>query len=147
MDEPKPKIGVGVLVYKDGKILMGKRINISGHGQYAGPGGHLEFGETIEECAARETKEEANIEIENIKVISLATLLFDGSTRHYIDIGVVADWKAGEIQNLEPTKREDWAWYELDALPEPLYSMELRYIDALKTGTVYQGTVRSDKVN
>lgn len=34
-----PKVGVGVVVFKDGKILLGKRINAHGDGEYEGPGG------------------------------------------------------------------------------------------------------------
>lgn len=50
--------GVGVLVTKDGKFLCGIR---SDNGQICGPGGHIETGETPEQAAVRETKEEFGI--------------------------------------------------------------------------------------
>ncbi len=50
----KPLVGVGVLVFKDNKILMGRRKGSHGAGTWAPPGGHLEFGETPEDCAHNE---------------------------------------------------------------------------------------------
>ena len=43
--ELRPKVGIGVLVFKGGKVLLGKRKNKDGlgDGQYAGTGGHLEL--------------------------------------------------------------------------------------------------------
>lgn len=59
MDEVTPT-GCGVLVVKDGKILIGERKD---NGLVCGPGGHIEIGETPEEAAIRETREEFGINI------------------------------------------------------------------------------------
>ena len=53
---------VGVLVIQDGKILCGRRTNDTSRGTICGPGGHIEQGESPEEAAMRETKEEFGIE-------------------------------------------------------------------------------------
>ena len=54
-----PRIGVGVIAENsDGLMLLGKRKNAHGEGDWEPPGGHLEFGETPIECAIRELKEE-----------------------------------------------------------------------------------------
>ena len=63
MNELHPRVGVGLLIFKDGKVLMGKRKGAHGSGEHSGPGGHLEHLESIEECARRETREETGIEI------------------------------------------------------------------------------------
>ena len=139
-EQKRPKVGVGVFVFKDGKVLMGPRVNTHGADTYCGPGGHLEFGETIEECAARETREEAGIEIENVRIISFSNLLLWG--KHYLDIGVVADWKSGEPQALEPDVRPEWGWYDLDKLPGERFPSDVFKLEALKTGKMYFGTVR-----
>ena len=59
MDAVTPT-GCGVLVVKDGKILIGERKD---NGLVCGPGGHIEIGETPEEAAIRETREEFGINI------------------------------------------------------------------------------------
>lgn len=68
------KVGVGVMVLKDGKVLLSKRKGSHGSGEYAFPSGHLEYMEGFEECARRETKEECGIEIQNIKFLFLANV-------------------------------------------------------------------------
>lgn len=136
MSENQVKVGVGVLVFKDGQVLMGKRLNAHGDGEYCGPGGHLEFMETIEDCAKRETMEEVGIEIQNLRVLCTTNMRRYGS-HHYIDVGVVADWKSGEVQNMEPHKRESWEWYDPDNLPTPLFGVEHIYFEALKTGQAF----------
>ena len=61
------KVGVGVMILKGKKVLLHKRFGSHGEGEYASPGGHLEFGESIGDCAKRETTEETGIKIKNIK--------------------------------------------------------------------------------
>lgn len=137
-----PKVGVGVFVIKDGRVLMGQRKGSHGSGDFAGPGGHLEFGETIEECAIREVKEETGIEIENLRVISVANLLY-WTDKHYIDFGVIADWKSGDPTVLEPEKCVGWNWYSFDELPSPRFGSVDVYVAAMKSGQVYSGTHRA----
>ena len=52
-----PKIGVGVLIRKDGKVLFGKRKGDHGNGTWCPPGGHLEKFETIVDVARCEASE------------------------------------------------------------------------------------------
>ena len=133
MSEEKTKVGVGVVVFKEGKILLGRRKGAHGAGEYAGPGGHLEYMESVEECAKRETLEETGMEIDNVRFLCLSNLK-TYAPKHYIDIGVVADWVSGEPKVLEPEKLESWDWYDLDAIPQPLFGVEPNYLEALKTG-------------
>lgn len=62
-----PKVGVGVFVMRNGQVLIGKRKGAHGEGEYSFPGGHLEYMESFEGCARRETQEETGIEIQNIR--------------------------------------------------------------------------------
>lgn len=55
------KGSVGVIVVNGGRILNGTRHNDFGYGLVCGPGGHIEEGETPEQAAFRETKEEFGI--------------------------------------------------------------------------------------
>lgn len=132
----RPKVGIGVAVFKEGKILLGKRKGAHGSGEYAGPGGHLEHLEFFENCAKRETLEETGMEIGNVRFLCLSNLK-KYAPKHYVDIGIIADWKSGEPQILEPEKCESWGWYDLDNLPQPLFGVEPNYIEAIKTGRIY----------
>lgn len=133
MEPNRPKVGVGVMIVKDGKVLLGKRKGSHGTGQYAWPGGHMEYMESFEECAKRETLEEAGIKIKNVRFLRLANLK-EYAPKHYVDIGLIADWESGEPKVMEPGKVESWNWYELDKLPSPLFSTISSYMEALKTG-------------
>ena len=130
-----------MLILKDGKILLGKRRGSHGEGEYAFPGGHLEHGESFEDCARRETREESGIEIENIRFGVLANIT-QYPPHHYVYIGTVADWKSGEPTVRELDKCESWRWYALDALPQPLFEPCVHSIRAYATGQYYFGEVK-----
>jgi len=63
----RPAVGVAVIVMKNGKLLLGKRLNSQGSGTWAFPGGHLELKESIENCAKREVFEETGLFIKNLQ--------------------------------------------------------------------------------
>lgn len=128
------KVGVGLFILKDGKVLLGKRKSSHGADEYGGLGGHLEYGETMMEAALRETAEECGIIIKNLQLLCVSDLL-TYSPKHYVDVGFSAEWESGELQVLEPTKCESWQWYSLDDLPENLFGCVSAYVEAYKTGT------------
>ena len=136
MENERPKVGIGVLVFKDVKVLLGKRIGAHAAGVYGGPGGHLEHMESFAECARRETREEAGIEVENIRFLCLTNFQAH-APKHYVDIGLAADWKSGEPQVPEPEKHGPWDWWDLNNLPTPLWASVGNYIKSLNTGQKY----------
>ena len=95
MEQQIPQVGIGVMIFKGGKVLLGKTKGSHGAGEYAFPGGHLEYMESFEDCAKRETLEEAGIEIENVRFNCLSNVT-SYKPKHYVHIGVVADWKSGD---------------------------------------------------
>jgi 8-oxo-dGTP diphosphatase len=131
-----PKVGIGVMVIKDGKVLLGKRKGTHGQGEYAWPGGHLEYMESFADCAKREVKEETGMEITNIRFLRVLNLK-DYKPKHYVDIGLAADWASGEPQLCEPDRIESWDWYDIDKLPHPMFVGEITNIEAYKTGKNY----------
>lgn len=135
-NQNQPITGIGVAIFKDGKILLGKRKGAHGEGEYAFPGGKLDYLESFEECARRETREECGIEIENIRFQLVANLLHY-KPKHYTHIGLIADWKSGEPKVCEPDKCENWDWYDLGNLPEPLFFVTELAFDSLKTAKNY----------
>jgi 8-oxo-dGTP diphosphatase len=138
MDEKqRPKVGVGVMVLKDGKVLMTKRKGSHGAGEYSFPGGHLEYTESFEDCATRETKEECGIEIKNIR-FSFLTNVKKYAPKHYVHVGLVADWSSGEPKTMEPEKAGEWKWFDLDKLPdEPIFEFCKLAFGSYKTGKTY----------
>jgi len=117
----RPGVGVGVIVKKDGKIILQKRKGVHGEGTWCPPGGHLEYGETPEQAAIRETKEEVNVDISNPRVVGLTNDIMHDYKKHYVTIFVEADYAGGIAVVNELDKIEKVQWCALDSLPEPLF--------------------------
>jgi 8-oxo-dGTP diphosphatase len=114
-----PQVGVGVIVLRQGLVLLGQRKGSHGSGTWALPGGHLEFGETVEDCAAREVREESGLGIQSVVAGPYSNDLFEG--RHYVTLFVVAHGPEGEPRVLEPEKCAQWLWCRWSELPQPLF--------------------------
>lgn len=116
----RPKVGVGVIIKRKNKVLIGKRIGDHAGGYWGFVGGHLEFGEEIDNCVKREVAEEVGIEVENIKFVTITNDIF-GKNNHYVTIFVTCDYKSGSVKNLELERCAYWKWLEWEKLPEPLF--------------------------
>ena len=117
----RPLIGVGVAVLRDGKILLGKRKNAHGEGEWAFPGGHLEYGEDIENCARREVLEETGLELKQCYTGPYTNNVFHQHQRHYVTLIMTAEAMSGHAKNREPEKCEGWQWFDWNDLPSPLF--------------------------
>lgn len=115
-----PRIGVGVIVMQAGKVLLGRRKGSHGAGTWSISGGHLEFGETIEECAKRELAEETGLQAFQIEVGPWSNDIIDND-KHYVTLFAFVKKFEGEVKLLEPDKCEGWSWFEWDNLPKPLF--------------------------
>ncbi len=145
----RPKVGVGVMLIKrvpEIKVLLGKRINAHGDGEWAWPGGHLEAGESIRDCARREVREETGLEIKHLRFLRVMNLL-DYMPKHYIDIGMLAEpAEDTEPQTLEPDKCMGWHWFNLDKLPEPLFRTIPSMLEAFRSLELAEHSERDRKV-
>ena len=117
----RPYIGIGVIIIRNGKILLGKRRNAHGAGSWCCPGGHLEYGESFETCARREVMEETGLEIMNIRKGTFTNDRFEKEDRHYVTLFMLADCPEGTPAVREPEKCERWDWFSKTALPRPLF--------------------------
>lgn len=115
------RVGVAAVIVRDGAILLGERIGSHGANTWATPGGHLEVGESIEQCAIRETQEETGLAIDFVRKLTFTNDVFEKEGKHYITLFVLAKARDGEPQVMEVDKCKQWQWFELDSLPEPLF--------------------------
>ncbi len=104
---------MGVFVVKNGKFLVGKRKSSHGSGTWAPPGGHLEFGEGLEDCVKREVKEETGLEIKDCEFLGITNDIFPEG-KHYVTLWFLAKWESGDPKVLEPEKCEEWKWIKLE---------------------------------
>ncbi|KAK4762763.1 hypothetical protein SAY87_013901 [Trapa incisa] len=124
---PVPRVGVAVFLLKGKSVLLGRRRSPgAGNSTFALPGGHLEFGESFEECAAREVEEETGLEVDRTEFLTVTNNVFkeEPMPSHYVTIfmrAILADDDERVPQNLEPNKCDGWDWYNWDNLPTPLF--------------------------
>lgn len=119
----RPLVGLGVLIFNEhNQILLGKPTASHGRSGWGSPGGHLEFGESLEECASKEIQEEIDLKMDTFEFAALTNDVFVEDGKHYISIFMKAKLPAGqEVQNLEPHKIERWGWFGRESLPKDLF--------------------------
>lgn len=121
MENQRPKVGIGVAVVKERRVLLGKRKGAHGSGDWAFPGGHLEFAETPYACAYRELLEETGLTATCIFPGPWTNDVFDND-KHYVTLFMFVTEFSGKPEVLEPHKCENWEWFEWDDLPQPLFA-------------------------
>ena len=119
MDE-KPKVGTAMIITRDDKVLLMKRKGPHGTGTWSTPGGHLDFGETLEDCAAREAKEEVGVDVFDIRFRAVTNDIFVADNKHYITIWLEGS-PVGEPSIVSEQEVEEIGWFAWDSLPEPLF--------------------------
>mgnify|MGYP001116599362 FL=1 len=125
------KVGIGVMILDDNKVLLGHRSKdkkdtggIFEIDCWTLPGGKQEYFETFFECAKREV---TNLEIGELKLFGAADDI--QPDRHYITLHIIAKKHSGELKVMEPTKEDRWEWFDLDKLPQNLYSPSKKFIE------------------
>lgn len=121
MSDQEVRVGVGVFVIRDGKILVGHRIGSHGSKTWSLPGGHLEFGESVEACAKREVFEETGLGIGKVRSVGFTNDIFQTENKHYVTLFVAAAYVSGEPELKEPTKSLEWRWVEWPNIPQPIF--------------------------
>ena len=114
------RVGVGVLIYRNNTILLGKRINSHGTQTWSPPGGHLEWFENPIDCAKREVLEETGLTLTSITQGQWTNDIFEKEQQHYITLFMFAK-ASGDPMVKEPNKCLEWQWFDIDKLPTPLF--------------------------
>ncbi len=116
-----PRVGVGVIITKNQQVLLLRRRNVHGAGTWSTPGGHLDFGESPEQCAVREVKEETGLEIDAVAFRAITNDVFAAEGRHYITIWMEGRYGAGDPILAAPYEASEIGWFPWNALPQPLF--------------------------
>ncbi len=117
----RPLIGVGVIIVRQGQLLLLERKSVHGAGTWSTPGGHLEFGESPEACAIREVREETGVEIGNVRFLAITNDFFAEAGRHYITLWMQGAYRSGTPAIKAPYEMRAVDWFQLDNLPRPLF--------------------------
>lgn len=119
MNERRPGVGLAVVILREGKVLLGLRKSEHGEGTWGFPGGHLEFGESWEECARRECLEETGLEPHAVMHWTVTNDIFE-TGKHYVTLFMLAEAR-GEPQVTEPDKCVEWRWIAWDEMPPNVF--------------------------
>lgn len=111
-----PKVGVGVFVVDDGKVLLVRRRVPPEKGKWSIPAGFLDSGENPQETAVREAREETNLIVEIEELVDVYFNPASGGPGASIFILYRARLLGGEL--CAGDDADDAAFFGLDELPE-----------------------------
>ena len=108
MPEPKndypaaPRVAVGAIVFKGSEVLLVRRANAPAQDVWAIPGGSVNLGESLQQAAEREIREETSVRIragEPVFTFDYIDRDTAGRVRfHYVIVDLMADYISGEPQ-------------------------------------------------
>jgi 8-oxo-dGTP diphosphatase len=131
----RPLVGVGVVFLREGRVFLAKRQGAHGEATWASAGGHLELGESLEECARREALEELGVTVGHLRFLCVSNIIAYG--RHYVDVEFLGDIGDQEPVLAEPDAFSEYGWFALTGLPQPLFQAVGYALDSLRSGRHY----------
>jgi len=145
MDNKNVRAGIGILVMRNNKILLGKRnvdpekasSELHGEGTWTMPGGKIHFGEKIKDSAIRELKEEVGILPKRLRVVSVTNEIRNDA--HFVTIGFLCDVFENEPNVMEPEEITEWKWFSMENLPNPIFPPSLKLLQNYIDKEIYKG--------
>ena len=120
---PRPSVGVAVILETRQGLPLMSRIGKHAGGTWCWPGGHLEGGETVLQCAMREVREEVGVTCDTAQILPWITEdFFPAENKHYITLYVVATTKQVPT-NMEPEKCKEILYIQNEYIPSKVYPM------------------------
>ena len=131
----RPQVGVGVIFVRGDTVFLAKRHGAHGEDTWASAVGHLENGESLEECGRREAMEELGVTVEDLRYLCVSNII--AYDKHYVDIEFLGEIGDQEPRLMEPESFIASGWFSLDDLPEPLFHAMRYALDSYRTGQHY----------
>lgn len=111
---PRPVAGIVPVRRADGHVLLVRRAIAPRIGMWVFPGGYMDLDETTEEAAARETLEEAHLEVTNLRLLGVYTRPEPGVVLVVYEADAVGEAEAGhETSEVRWFHRDELPWDEL----------------------------------
>lgn len=135
---------VGIVVFKDKKVLLCERKDVAGQWQF--PQGGIEKGEDFVDAAARELREETSLSsVEKTATISTplrydfpesikknGTWKFDGQDMQWVLFKLLGNDDEINLQTKEPEFR-NWRWENIDEAPKKIVEFKRNvYLQVVK---------------
>lgn len=134
-------IYVGIILRKDNKVFLVKRINTQwASGYWNFPGGLVEEGETAQQAAVRETREEVGVIVcpDDFQLVHVIHIHASASnTNDILGLYFISNSWTGTPINNEPHRHSEIGWFSLDQLPKNITEHALLAIDGLTSGKQY----------
>lgn len=127
-----PGFGCGLVIVRDGKILLYRRLKAPEAGYWNIVGGKVDHMERSEAAARREAEEESGLKIRSSEFLCLSEQVIEADRQHWISMIYVTRDFSGEPQLVEPDKLSEFGWFSLDALPQPLSRFTADAAEALR---------------
>lgn len=125
-----PKPTVGTFVEHDGTFLILRRAHEPEKGQWNLPGGFMEQGETAEQTAIREVKEETGLDVEPVEYLGSFASTYGNPDEHTVGFSFICKVVGGKF-SLAPESSEA-AWVTAADLPEMALADDNAATQALK---------------
>lgn len=131
------------IIHQDTKILLGMKKIGFGAGRWNGFGGKVEPGETIEAAAAREVREEAGIEVVDMRKAGILEFEFEHDPK-ILEVHIFnAMTFSGELVESDEMKSE---WFDIDKIPYgKMWSDDRFWLPLLLQGKKFTGKFLFDK--
>lgn len=115
-----PLISIDIIIKKNNKILLGRRVNKPAQGYFFSIGGRIYKNESIDNAIARVALKELNIDLKSKpKLIGVFEHFYDDSiyqnlSTHYVNIAY--EYEMEEIPSLPTEQHSEYQWFTLDEL-------------------------------